>query len=259
MSGGAGGIVVAVAVVVVALCGAVAIHNLSIERRLRARLAKMKVTATSRIADLVPGAVAEIAGVARPLAEVALLASPLTAQPCFYFRVAIKESQGSSITHVATHTDAVDLLLDDGSGTLAHVVMKDAAVGLTHKPVEPGDEGRAGLLLAELGIRKTVKELLWFEEIIEPGAELYVLGTANAPDADEGGEGGVFRESARPKIKVTAPEDGELVVSVGDEATLATSLRAQQKNHAQIGNGFLIVTLVLGGGAAWLLLSFLSS
>lgn len=258
MTGAAAGtIVIAVAVVLVALCGAVAAHHLSTERRLRARLAKMNVTATSRIADLVPGAVAEIAGVARPLAEVALLSSPLTGQQCFYFKVQIKESQGSSITHVATHTDAVDLLLDDGSGAFAQVIMQGAAVGLTHKPVEPGDEGRAGLLLAELGIRKTVKELLWFEEMIEPGAELYVLGTAKAPERDDG-EGGAFREGARPKIRVEAPEDGELVVSVGDEATLATSLRAQQKNHAQIGKGFLIVTLVLGGAAGWLLLSFLS-
>jgi len=258
VSAGAGAIIVAVAVVIVALCGAVALHNLSLERRLRARLAKMSITATSRIADLVPGGVAEIAGVARALREVSLLESPLTGQPCFYFKVAIKESQGSSITHVATHTDAVDLLLDDGSGALAQVVMKNATVGLTHKPVEPGDEGRAGLLLAELGIRKTVKELLWFEEIIEPGAELYVLGRAKAPERDDG-DGGAFREGARPKILVEAPEDGELVVSVGDEATLATSLRAQQKNHAQIGNGFLVVTLVLGGVAGWLLLSFLSS
>lgn len=259
MSGGAGGaVIVAVAIAIVGLCTAASLYNLSTERRLRARLARMKAAKTARIADIVPGETVEIAGVAHAPADAPLLESGLSGKPCLFYRVQIKESQGSSITHLATHTDATDLLLDDDSGALARVLMKDATVELTQQPTEPGDGGRAALLLAELGIRKATKDLLWFEEIIEPGANLYVLGASSTPESTET-EGAVFRDGRRVHVVVEKPPDAELLVSVGDEAALATSLREQMTNAGRIGNGFLIATLVLGGFTAFLLISFLSS
>lgn len=215
--------------------------------RARAQLARMSATTDTPVAEAPTSGVVELVGQAIPADRASVLEAPLSGIECVWWRVSIEESGGSG-TRVAERSDGRDFLLDDGSGPLARVRMSTAKVAGTARHTAATRTERTKRFLAEYGIEPGGKKLLWFEEYIEARANVYVLGMASLPDTPKGVEelGGPFRSShSRERLVVHAPDDGELVVSVGHEATLAKKLANDVRDGRQLLKGFGVVAMIL--------------
>ncbi len=209
-------------------------------RRTKARLQRMAHTSTTRIADATPDRVIEVLGEVTPAGDVKLLEAPLSGTRCVWWRVEVDESVGSSINRLVQKSEACDFDLDDGSGRRARITMRHAAVRLGARNVIPALEERARAFLDEHGVTKeravNVKDLLWFEERIDPGQSVYVLGRVStmAPIASEG----PFRgKPSSGRWVIGEPPGGELVVGLGAEADVE---RSEEKVLADAMSGFKV-------------------
>jgi hypothetical protein len=198
-----------------------------VELRRKSRLlATMNRTPTSRIRNAQPGLV-ELAGVAVSAGE--LVTAPLTGAPCVYFRVAVDEPAGSSRSGVLDDAKWCDFYVDDGSGAVARLSGTTIHVKTATRVLDTEHADAVQRLLTARGIStiaKDVEQLTWFEERIDVGTPIYVLGEARrAPPRPANG---AYRgDAARERFIVVAPEGGELVVSVGSEEALAAKLRSE--------------------------------
>lgn len=240
------GVVVLGAIAALLATGAAFIYRRG--RRASGRLARLKATETSRIADAAPGGVVELAGKAIATDESALVEAPLSKTRCLYWRVRIEESHGSATKRVAEATDGCDFFVDDDSGALARVMLGEATVVAT-RSTSFGDEEGAKRLLAKLGVDKPISKLLWYEEALREGDDVYVLGFGRATALPDGAP---FRRG-RERIVVVAPEGGELLVSVGDEAALAFRLSSEAREAVRLAKifGALAALFALVAGAAF--------
>jgi hypothetical protein len=195
-------------------------------RRQSRVLATMKRTPTSRVANAQPGLV-ELVGVAASAGT--LVTAPLSGAPCVYFHVVVEEASGSSRSTIIDFTQWRDFYLDDGSGAVARLTGDIIHVLTATRVLDTDHADAVQRFLASRGISKSasdIKQFTWFEERIDAGAPIYVLGEARA--ALPAGGGGAYRaDAARERFTVVAPEGGELVVSVGSEAELAAKLRRE--------------------------------
>lgn len=208
-----------------AACLVCAIAGVVVLRRKSRLIATMKRTPTSRIASAQPGIV-ELAGVATP-ADAGLTA-PLTGVPCVYYRVAVEEGAGSSRSTLLDEDKWCDFYVDDGSGAVALVTGEIVHVKTATRVAAAEHEGAVQRLLRARGIQKddgAMNQLTWFEQRIDAGATVYVLGEGRA--ATPRGPDAAYRGGTRERFIVVAPAGGELVVSVGSEEALAAKLRGE--------------------------------
>jgi len=244
--------VLAVLALIVAAAAWAAIHLARLASRAKTTLARMAAIETSTAAEGSPFGSIELAGVAVPLDEGSVMVAPLSGARCLWWRVSIEESNGSSITSIATESDARDFYLDDGSGAVARVLTSRANVDMVERTTDPAWVARAARLLTELGITKDVKSLLWFEERIDVRADVYVLGYARPAEGTSTDGGAPFRPRgfARERLVIDEPDGGELLVSVGHEAALATKLRVDMHNASNMAKvcGALATVFALGFG-----------
>ena len=185
----------------------------------------MKQTPTSRIASAVPGLV-ELAGIATPAG--ALVTAPLTGTRCIFFRVVVDDCSGSSRTTALVHDKWCDFYVDDGSGAVALVTGEVVHVKSATKVVAAEHRDAVQRLFAARGIAQDESEmnqLAWFEERIDPGAYVYVLGEGRPPPPRP--DAGYRASAPRERFIVVAPEGGELVVAVGSEVELTAKLRRE--------------------------------
>jgi hypothetical protein len=246
-------IVIAVTGIVPLTTGLTSLVFFRSARRARNTLSRMTPASPLTIADAKTTGPVQLTGTAVPLGNRALLTAPLSSKPCLWWRVAIDESNGSSITRLATESDAVDFLLDDASGAVARVNTTRVSVGLTTRNIDPGHEAGAQGILTKLGIKKPVASLLWSEERIDPHAVVCVLGHARPPLAADGGRPFRPETFVRERIVLEAPEGSDLVLSVGGDTALAAKLRADERAASRQALAFSAITFVLAAVVAGLI------
>jgi hypothetical protein len=136
-----------------------------------------------------------------------------------------------------------DFHVNDGSGALARVPGDAMTVPIATHAADPAHAGGVSRLLSARGIDCSTDGLVWFEQRIEPGASVYVLGEARPPQTPSAG---AYRgPSTSERIVVAAPAGGELLVSIGSEAELAGELRG---SRAQVVLSWLLMIVLLGLG-----------
>jgi len=215
--------------------GSVSFDARGVSRRLEA----MRRTGTSRIATAPTEGPVELTGAILPI-ENATLVAPLSGAACVFWRVAVDRVNGSSRDPVFRASDARDFHVRDGSGAVARVASSVMSVPLATWIADKAHEEAVIRLLAARGIDASTHALSWLEERLEPGALVYVLGEARPPRAPNAG---THRRTSSTieRLVVVAPEDGDLLVSVGNEAQLAAHLRGGRRMIA------LVSVLVLWG------------
>jgi hypothetical protein len=220
---------------------------LAIDFRRKSRLlATMKRTPTSRIANAQPGLV-ELVGVAVSAGK--LVTAPLTGKPCVYFHVLVDEPSGSSRSTVIDDQSWCDFYVDDGSGAVARLTGPILHVKTATRILDTEHADAVQRFLAARGITKTaseIKQYTWFEERVDVGAPVYVLGEGRAAPPPPGGRA-YGADAPRERLLVVAPEGGELVVAVGSEAALVAKLRREVSFWGKMLA--LMVVLAVGFGA----------
>jgi hypothetical protein len=253
-------LVIAVFLLLGGLFAAVSFYLVRSGRKTGARLARMTAATTVRVADAPLSGIVELTGVARTIDEATLAVSPVDGTRCIFWRVRVDESRGSTMLKLVEETGAADFHLDDGSGAFARIRTEHATIGRTTRIPDGLDRALADRFLAKHRIDKKFEDLLFFEDRIDPGADVYVLGEASAA-RDGAGEAGAgpFRSDRRERIVVDVPKEkgGELVVSVGDEAALAGKLDEDTKSSRGLGRGFAVVAFLMFAIAAVIVISWL--
>jgi hypothetical protein len=208
----------------------VGLYTMNRGRKQRAQSERIADTETTRIRDL-GGGTAEIKGTAHPADGATAMESPITRADALAFHVEVEEweSGGDSGGHWETEHEeqrAVSMTVDDGTGEVRveppsdgglNVDLTRTKVGSGEEPPEPIRryvEREAGVDEAtrhELGPLAIGDRRRYSEGVIEPGEEVYVLGTAREADAGWGERAFVIDEPTG---------SGDFVLSDKSEADL---------------------------------------
>ena len=197
------------------LCLLLAVAFLVVGRSEAARARRIEGMPATPVRDVVAGVV-EVKGRAKGGGP--LLTGPLSRKPCVYYRVKVERPDRDG--HWRTVVDEVrdcGLLVEDASQAAIPVNIRAAEVRLredAHARSGLGNDAGAGLeeFLRRHGTSSEGlifnKTLRYSETSIEPGDELYVLGTARSEGGkvtiDRGGAGDLFLVSDHSKRELAS-------------------------------------------------------
>lgn len=205
------------------------LYAMNLGRQERARSSAVAATETTAIRDLEAGP-AEVKGTATVPDDVSPMSSPLTNEEALAAHVEVQEwessGRGGNWQTIHEEEPAVPMLVDDGSGTVRVDLPSDGGLDLemtrtkVESDEEPPDHVRQfvedvpGLDIPDrqdFGPVSIGEPRRYAEGMIEPGAEVYVLGRAREAPDGAGGFGVVIDEPT---------PSGEFILSDKSEADL---------------------------------------
>lgn len=220
----------------------VGLYTMNSGRLERARSGRLAAIETTKIRELRPGTV-EVKGTAHPTEDTTLIESPITKQAGVATYVEMKEweSSGQGGGNWETKHEkqtAIPIVVDDGSGEVRVELPAsgDLNVEETETTVEAGEEPPEKIkryvederaideaTRHEFGPLKTGERRRYVEGVIEPGEEVYVLGTAREDtDADWGERSFVIDEPTEFGDFVLSDKSEEELVREGKRSGLVS-------------------------------------
>ena len=208
-------------------------------RTQRAQSKRIAETETTPIREIRPGTV-EIKGVSRSIEGESLLNSPITRTESLATYVEVEEYEssgdgGGSWNTKYADTTAVPFLVDDGTGEVQVELASDGHLNVekTQTKVGAGDEppemitrflDREGAIdhasRGSIGPLSYGDRRRYSEEVIEPGEEIYVLGTAREERAGWGERDYVIDEPTQSGDFILSDKSERELISEGKRAGL---------------------------------------
>ena len=209
---------------------AVGLHTMNDGRKERAKSGRIADIETTRIRDLRPGT-AEVKGTAHPAEDATALESPITKTDALATQTEVEEwessGQGGGSWETIHETETgVPIIVDDGTGEVRIELPSDGGLNVeqTRTEVGSGDEPPAAIrryventadvdeaARRDFGPLSIGDRRRYSEGAVEPGEEVYVLGTAREEQGDWGERDFVIDEPT---------DSGDFVLSDKSEADL---------------------------------------
>lgn len=215
------------------------LYTMNKGRKERAQSERIADTETTRVRDLRPGTV-EVKGTVNPAEDGTLVESPITRTDALAAHVEVEEWEsnsqgGGNWETIHEEETAVAMVVDDGTGEVRVELPSGGGLNLeqTRTKVGSGDEppeqirryldGEANIDEAtrrDYGPLSIGERRRYSEGTIEPGEEVYVLGTAREERGDWGDRDFVIDESTEAGDFVLSDKSEEELVREGKRGGL---------------------------------------
>lgn len=208
-------------------------------RKIRAQSARIRDTETTHISGLQPGTV-EVKGTARLTEGATVIESPIEMKDVLAAHVKVEQWEGGgeaggSWTTIHEEETGVPMTVDDGTGEIRVELPVDGELNVeqTQTKVDSGDdpperiqryvENEASIDEAtrhQYGPLSTGDRRRYSEGVIEPGEDVYVLGTAREGQGDWGERNYVIDEPTETGDFILSDKSKEQLVQEGRQGGL---------------------------------------